>query len=442
MLERIQQAGELRVITRNSPTTYYLGPKGYAGFEFDLVNLFADFIGVRPKFIVVESFNEIIPRLARGEAHLAAAGLTVTEKRKRLVRFAVPVQQITQQLVYRAGNRRLRRYEELIGSDIEVVAGSSHVARLVELKAEYPQLSWHENRELDNEDLLYIIWEKLIDFTVADSNLLAVVRRFYPELRIAFDITDPQDLAWAFPHSEDTSLYDEATRFLQHVRKDGTLAHIRGRYYGHIERFDYVGTRTYRRHINQRLPKLLSFFKAAAEANGLDWRLLAAIGYQESHWNPKAVSPTGVRGIMMLTQITARQVGIEKRTDPEQSIVGGGRYFTLVKKRISEQIPEPDRTWMALAAYNIGVGHLRDAWRLTKIRGGNPDRWVDVKETLPLLSQKKWYTKTGYGYARGREAVHFVENIRSYYDILVWARCDKTTETNKPSALYSAPRAL
>jgi len=158
----------------------------------------------------------------------------------------------------------------------------------------------------------------------------------------------------------------------------------------------------------------------AAEQTGIDWRLLAAIGYQESHWNPRARSPTGVRGIMMLTQSTMRHLGLKNRLDPRQSIIGGARYIAMMKRRIPDRIPEPDRTWMALAAYNVGFGHLEDARILAQRDGANPDKWVDVKKYLPRLSRRKWYRRTKHGYARGGEPVRYVENIRSYYDILVW----------------------
>jgi membrane-bound lytic murein transglycosylase F len=152
----------------------------------------------------------------------------------------------------------------------------------------------------------------------------------------------------------------------------------------------------------------------------MDWRLLAAIGYQESHWNPDASSYTGVRGVMMLTRRTANQLGVSDRLNPEQSIEGGARYFLRLRGRIPNQIREPDRSWMALAAYNLGMGHLEDARVLTKKQGGDPDRWEDISQRLELLSQQQWHQQTRYGYARGFEAKQYVENIRSYYEILIW----------------------
>jgi membrane-bound lytic murein transglycosylase F len=157
---------------------------------------------------------------------------------------------------------------------------------------------------------------------------------------------------------------------------------------------------------------------------GIDWRLLSAIGYQESQWNALATSPTGVRGLMMLTEDTARALGIGDRLNPQASIMGGAKYFVMMRNQVPSRIREPDRTWFALAAYNVGFGHLEDARILTQMHGKNADRWDDVRNYLPLLTQEKWYTRVKHGYARGWEPTRFVENIRSYYDMLQWMTAD------------------
>jgi membrane-bound lytic murein transglycosylase F len=419
ILEAIKHSGELIVVTRNSATTYYEGPQGMTGLEYDLAKLFADRLGVDLRIIVPRSFTDVLPTIINGEAHLAAAALTVTDERQQRVRFGPPYQAITPQLIYRIGTEVPRNLDELNGQ-LEVVKGSSHAERLRELKEEYPNLSWTENDALESEQLLDLVWEQVIDYTIANSNEVSILQRYYPELRVAFSINSPKSLAWALPRTEDSSLYDEVVKFFQANHADGTLAQLLDRHYGHVQDFDYVGTRRYLAHIESRLPEYTPTFRKAAQETGMDWRMLAAIGYQESHWNAKAQSPTGVRGIMMLTLDTMRQLGLTERLTPENSILGGARYINLMKGKIPERIPEPDRTWLALAAYNIGFGHLEDARILTQAQGGDPDKWVDVQKHLPLLSEKKWYQKARHGYARGREPVRYVENVRSYYDILVW----------------------
>ncbi len=419
-LSTVKRNGVLKVATRNASTTYYQGPRGPMGIEYDLAKRFADELGVELEMVDPPNLNAILSQVEQGDVHFAAAGLTVTESRKERVRFTPPYQTITQQLVYRLGTPRPRSPRDLAGDQLEVVADSSHAERLQQLKEKHPELEWTENDELGSEELLNLVWEQVIDYTVADSNEVALNRRFYPELRVGFDLSEPQQLAWAFPKSDDDSLFNAAVEFFERLKESGELGAILERYYGHVEDFDYVGTRTYMRHIQQRLPRYREDFEKAGERSGLDWRLLAAMGYQESHWDPRAVSPTGVKGIMMLTIPTAEQVGIDNRLDPTQSIIGGAQYFKRLKERIPQRIPEPDRTWLALAAYNVGFWHVEDARIITEMRGGDPDKWSDVQENLPLLARKKWYKRTRSGYARGWEPVRYVENIRSYYDILVW----------------------
>ncbi|MGD8312578.1 MAG: membrane-bound lytic murein transglycosylase MltF [Gammaproteobacteria bacterium] len=433
ILDQVLQQDELIVITRYGPTTYYEGPDGPTGFEFELVKRFAEYMGVELHVVVPPNFNDILPLIALGDAHLAAAGLTVTEHRKQKVRFGPVYQTITPQLVYRSGTRQPESWDDITGL-LEVVAGSSHAERLEELKQEHPDLTWSTRDETSTE-LLELVWEQVIDYTIADSNELDVNRRYYPELKPAFDVNTPRSLAWAFPKSGDNSLFNAAVVFFKRIKNDGTLDQLIERYYGHIRDFDYVGTRRYQAHIDLRLPEYRQLFMDAAKEIGMDWRLLAAVGYQESHWDPTAVSPTGVRGIMMLTQAAAQDTDIKNRLDPAQSIFGGARYFMRMKQRIPEDIPEPDRTWLALAAYNVGYGHLQDARILTRKNKGDPDKWVDVKKNLPLLGKKKWFQQTRFGYARGREPVRYVENIRTYYDILVW-------HTDKEKTVAETPRPL
>jgi membrane-bound lytic murein transglycosylase F len=418
LLQRIQNAGELVVITHVSPSTYYEAQNGPAGLEYDLASRFAEELGVKLRMVTTVP-GEILEALASRRAHFAAAGLTVTPLREQRFRFTEPYMSVQQQLIYRVGSTPPRDLSQVSAESLHVLANSSYAESLQQAQQDLQTLHWNERRNTTAEDLLYQVWKGQIPFTIADSNRLALNQRFYPELRAAFDVSGPQGLAWAFPADADDSLYRAASSFFDRIRNDGTLAHLTEKYYGHLGRFDYVGTRTFMRHITERLPQYRQLFEEAGSESGIDWRLLAAIGYQESHWDKRAVSPTGVRGIMMLTRDTARYIGIKNRLDPAQSIFGGARYLAQIKERIPERVPEPVRTWLALASYNVGLGHLEDARILTEQQGGDPDSWMDVKKHLPLLSERKWYRQTKHGYARGWEPVRYVENIRTYYDLLI-----------------------
>lgn len=420
LLSRIQNSGELIVVTRLSPSTYYETQHGGpSGLEFDLADLFAQELGVSLKLILASDLGQVFNTLANRNAHLAAAGLNITSEREARFSFTKPYMSAQQQVVYRAGSTRPKTLEDLNSGSLLVTAHSNHVEYLREAQLGFAELTWEETSELSTDDLLYHVWSRQLDYTIADSNDLILSQQFYPELRAAFDLTEPQGIGWAFVRSDDDSLYRAAEKFFERIRNDGTLSHLLEKYYGHLNNFDYVGTRTYMRHITERLPKYKELFERAATETGLDWRLLAAIGYQESHWNPRAVSPTGVRGIMMLTLNTAKSLGVSNRLDPEQSILGGARYLAKTLSRIPERIVDPTRTWLALAAYNVGLGHLEDARIITSNQGKDPDSWTHVKEHLPLLAKKEWYRNTRYGYARGWEPVRYVENVRTYYELLV-----------------------
>ncbi len=426
-LERVRQDGYLVVVTRQSPTTYYQGPYGEMGLEHELSSRFARSLGVRLKYIIPESHEDIFKLVKDGKAHLAAAGLSITEAAKKHVRFGPVYQKITQQLIYRLGSKRPRSIKDLYNKKIRIKAGSAHSVRLHQLKKKYPLLAWEESTENETEELMDMVWRKKLDYTIADSNEVATIQRYYPELRVAFDLTDKdeqgkpvsQKVAWAFRRDNDNSLYDEAVKFFLRLKKTGELEQLRERYYGHIDQFNYYQITTYKKRIKERLPQFRSIFQKEAKRNNLDWRLLAAIGYQESHWNPYAKSPTGVRGLMMLTLSTAKRVRIRDRRNPVQSIIGGARYFRMIKDKIDIQVTDPDRTWFALAAYNVGIGHLQDAQQITRKLGKDPYKWIDVRKALPLLTKAKWHKNTRYGYARGYEPVAYVRNIRRFYDLLV-----------------------
>ncbi|WP_075806700.1 membrane-bound lytic murein transglycosylase MltF [Pseudomonas putida] len=420
-LERIKEDGVLRVITRNSPATYFQDRNGETGFEYELVKRFADDLGVKLQIETADNLDDIFSQLGQPNGPvLAAAGLVSSEQRKAQARFSHPYLEVTPQIIYRNGKTRPTNAAGLVGKRILVLKGSSHAEQLAELKKQYPGLEYEESDQVEVVDLLRMVDEGQIDLTLVDSNELAMNQVYFPNVRVAFDLGDARDQRWAVAAGEDNSLLNEINAFLDKVEKNGTLQRLKDRYYGHVDVLGYVGAYTFAQHLQERLPRFEKHFRTYAKQEQVDWRLLAAIGYQESMWQPEVTSKTGVRGLMMLTQRTAQAMGVSNRLDPVQSIRGGAKYFMYVKEQLDDSIKEPDRTWFALAAYNVGGGHLDDARKLAEREGLNPNKWLDVKKMLPRLAQKKWYSKTKYGYARGGEPVHFVANIRRYYDILTW----------------------
>lgn len=425
--EKIQKYQTLHVITRNAPAVYFEGRHGPMGFEYELANLFSQELGVEMDLKVASTRTQILSALDNDYTHLASAFMVASDTRSDHYQYSRPYMETTPIVVYRYGSKRPRKVADLLDQRIGIVSDSYHKDELNKLKAQYPDLDW-QLLDVETIDLMKMIQEQQLDYAIVTSVELDIHQAYYPRVKKAFEIGEPQKIAWYFPNTADKTLIAKANAFFSRIEKDGTLLHLKERYFGHLEQLNYVGARTFIRHSNTRLSKYEETFKEVSESLDLDWRLVASIGYQESHWRPKAMSPTGVRGLMMLTQPTAREMGVTNRLDPEASIRGGARYFAKIKKRVPERIQEPDRTWLALAAYNVGFGHVEDARILTQKGGKDPDKWVDVKEFLPLLQKKKYYKQTKYGYARGNEPVIYVQNIRRYYDVLSWITESQPTE--------------
>jgi membrane-bound lytic murein transglycosylase F len=421
-LDQIKAAGEISIVTRNSPTTYFIDKSGPTGFEFALANALAKDLEVDLVMSPQFSLGAIFLMLRRNEVDLAAAGLTLTSSRQRQYPHTEPYYQLKPQVVYVAGTYRPRKPSDMLGMSIAVLAGSSHADLLTTLRDNgLEKLKWEEVKKVSSTQLLSMVAKHQIDLAIIASNEFEVQQGIYPRLRVAFDLGEEQQLTWFLPPASDNSrLINRINSLFARLEESGDMAKLRELHFGHASTVSRMGSHTFSINMNKKLPKSRDLITQVAQEYQIDWELLAAIAYQESHWNPLATSPTGVRGMMMLTRPTAKELGVENRLDPLQSLRGGARYLKNIKRRLPDDIPEPDLTWMAMAAYNVGMGHLEDARVLTQRQGGDPDLWTDVMKRLPLLQNSKYYKKARYGYARGSEPVTYVQNIRHYYSVLQW----------------------
>ena len=417
LLDEIRERGRIDVLIRNAPTIMYEGKDGPTGLEYDLVRDFAEHLDVEPNFIVKSDTVGILQSFINREADIAAAGLTQTSSRELVFSFGPQYQSVQQQVVCRRDKKVPSDASELKEIKLWVTAASSYVGTLKAIQAKDPELVWNETDAYDTEQLLKHVWEKKIDCTIADSNIVAINRRYYPELVVAFDISDPEPHAWLLPKGA-KDLQTVINDWFDYYKTSGELEATLERNFGYVDSFDYVDTQRFKKQIRKRLPKYKKYFIKAGEKNDIPWTLIAAQAYQESHWRARAKSPTGVRGIMMLTQPTAREMGVKWRLNPKTSIFGGAKYLKKLMRKLPSSIEEPDRTWFALAAYNVGLGHIKDARELALEQGKNPDKWSDMADVLPLLTQKKYFEKLKYGYARGHEPVLYVKRIRNFQDIL------------------------
>ena len=418
LLDAIRARDFISIHTRNTPATYYEGRHGPTGFEYELMRRFADFLGVS---LSLETRHHIHSALdaVRQEGDLAAATLPLDLTQPGII-YSRPILDLQPLLVYRRGLPPVTAIDDLAGLTIGTIRGSGADRVLRELQSEHPALGWQESSEVEVAELLSQVESGSLDAAVVFDHQFRINRLFFPDVERGFLMGEPLSMVWAFPAQGGLTLQQAANRFLSEQASEGLLDELYSRHFGHDDYLEYVGARVFIDHANQRLPLYTELFREAARATGFDWKLLAALGYQESHWDPEATSPTGVRGLMMLTLPTASEMGVSDRLDPAQSVHGGAGYLRLLKERLPESIQGDDRLYMAMAAYNVGLGHLYDARRITEELGGDPDQWEDVREALPLLQQSEWHSKTRHGYARGGEPVIYVRNVRRYYEILTY----------------------
>ncbi|MFG0224071.1 membrane-bound lytic murein transglycosylase MltF [Providencia stuartii] len=415
-LNQILSRGELRVSAISSPLIYLDDEANLHGFDYELVQSFADYLGVKLIITMRPTVELIFDDIEEGNADIGVAGLLYNKDRLQKMKTGPSYLNVTQQLVYRKGSTRPKSFNDIKGK-LVVMAGSAHASTLKSLAGKYPELTWQETTEYTTNQLLEMVAEGLIDYTLEDSISVALQQRIHPEIAVGFDLVDDHAITWYMKRLNDDSLNAALLDFFNVSNEIDLLARLDEKYFSHVSSFDYFDTISFINAINKKLPNYQPLFEKYATT--LDWKLLAAIAWQESHWDPLATSPTGVRGLMMLTKPTAETMGVADRLDAEESIKGGAAYLEYLMQRLPVSIADDDRIWFALAAYNMGYGHMQDVRKLTEMQGGDPDRWLDVKSRLPLLTQKKYYSQLNYGYARGHEAYRYVENIRRYHQSLV-----------------------
>ena len=446
-LDAIHARGELRVATLNLPTCYYLGAQGTEGLEYELASAYAARLGVRLTMYALANERALQQELATGRADIAAASLTNTPEWSRAGDAAEAYALIPQLVVYPRNGVRPRDTLQLESAHLAVRAGSAQERILQRLKSTMaPELHWEETAP-SSADPVEDVDSGQAQYAIVDAREFSFARHLYPDVLVGFALPEERPVQWLV-RRDAPGLLASVNAFFRDLRATGRLAHLLEHSSGDTRRFEYEESRVFQEHVAERLPRYRAWFEKAAGASGLDWRLLAAIGYQESKWDPRAQSDEGARGVMMLTADTAQALGLKDRTDAERSIYAGARYLAQVREKIPERIPEPDRTWLTVAAYNVGFGHLEDARIITQELGKDPDSWAEVRLRLPLLAQERWYSRARRGYARGWEPVQFVDRIQRYLRLLEWQPGESAPAgASAPAAVSTAahspaPRAL
>lgn len=436
-----QTLGELRVATRLDPLSYVGGTSADAsGYEHDLLLELGNTLGVPVRFRVYSSATGALDAVRNGDVHLAAAALGKNDTMRK-IRWTPAVRDLSLLVASTAtSSGDISALKDLAGRTVVARRGSLAARRLRELQAELPTLNIELKTGASDAQLLADVADGRLALVATNEAQLALAAALRPELDGAVALPGVASMAWALSENAPQSLMDTLSTFIWQAHEDGLIERLEDRYLGPVRRLNEVAITWFLERMRSRLPQYQSLFKAAGDETGIDWRLLAAMGYQESQWNPKAVSPTGVRGLMMLTDDTAARMGVRDRLDPAQSIRGGAKYFSWVRESIADDVPEPDRTWMAIAAYNLGLGHLRGARQIANTLGRDNTTWVSMRKVLPLMSKPRFARRLRAGPARGGEAVIMTENVRAFYDILrrVGSSGDDTASARSSSASVTA----
>ena len=432
-LDRVFSQGELTMITRNTAHSYYLYREQATGFEYDLARAFADFLGVRLTVRLADNWQEMCALLDGTPGGFIAAGVGITAAKKQRVAFSDVYLTSGQHLVSHRKQRRIRRPADLEGRTLHVPKGSPYQERLEQLRNQGVHFHMVLCEGVPSEELIRRVAEQTIDATIADSMVAYRNRRYYPQLMVSEAVSREVAFGWAVGRAS-KGLLEEINRFFETIKADGRFQEIFDRHYANVSDFDFVGVRAYHRRLKSRLPEYLPTVQAAAAAHGFDWRLVAAQMYQESHFDPNAMSHAGAFGLMQLTRATAESLGVQNILDPTENIMAGVRHMKALYDYFDEAAP-PDRLCLALAAYNTGQGHLYDARRLARQMNLDPDKWAVISRTLPLLRYPEYYKEAVYGYCRGTEPVEYVKQTLLYYDIL--KHKDRRTPTSSAAVAGS-----
>jgi membrane-bound lytic murein transglycosylase F len=421
ILEKIKKDKTLNVVLLNSPSTYYIGTDGKQGFEYELLKAYANYLGVTLNITVAHTTKEAIELSKNPNIHITSAALAKTQIQEERFNFGPSYNEVQQQVICYRGMMNTKNFpndvEALAGLSIMIGEETSYSETIQSLQSEGFDLNVTLTSEYSTEELLQKVSNNEIDCTIANSDIYSINLRYFPEIAMAFTISGKEQLAWVLaPDSKglEASMYEWLNTFNQ----SGAMAALKDHHGGYIMFFDYYNTKMFYTRIKTRLPRYQELFVKAANDYGISATLLAAIAYQESHWDPNAKSFTGVRGLMMLTNNTAKMLSVEDRTNPAQSIDGGSRHIVEMLKIVPPEVQGENRLKFALAAYNIGIAHVQDAMGLAKKLNKNENEWSDLKTVLPLLAQKKYNKDLKYGYARGEEPVKYVESVYNYRDIL------------------------
>lgn len=409
----------LTVAFCSDPASWFVSGDGeFAGFEHDLLKQFTQEVRLELRPTSVKNSVDLRTSLKKSRASLSAGLYRPNGGDDDSIVWTDSFYTAEPVVVYNTDIRRPRSWEQITGDTVAYLENAGMDSLVAELSETHPGIRWKPIAAPSADALLSLVDEGVYPYALVTSHKAALARNIHLNFATAFSTGAKIEMAWALPASKHY-LLDALNSFIARAKEDGLIDRLAERYFHPLQQVPRFDAGVFQERIRNDLPELRPMFHRAQETTGVEWRLLAAVAYQESQWDPLATSETGVRGFMQITETTARFLGVKNRLDPDESIQAAAGYLKTLKERLPEGIAEPDRTWMALASYNIGFGHLEDARRLAREQDLNPNLWKDIKQTLPLLTQPEYYSRARYGYARGGMPVAFVDRVRAYYDILL-----------------------
>ena len=420
------ERGRLRMITRNNAMTYFIHRGLQVGFEYELVKKFADEHGLRLDIVIPDSHAELLDYLNQGKGDLVAAAMTITPERKARVDFTRPYNEVDELVVVRADEDSINALEDLAGRTVHLRASSSFYTTLTGLQDSIDGIRIALlPDDVETEDILAGVEEGIYDIAMCDANLLDVELAYGRRLKAAFSIKSTL-LGWAV-RKDNPALLASLNQYIQR-EKGGLFFNMMKKRYFENSRGIARAKDSMRVDLSGQLSPYDGLAKKYALRYGQDWRMVTAQMYQESRFDPTAVSWVGAQGLMQIMPDTGRQLGFINLQDPEESIHAGTKYMYQLIDRFDLDLPMEARIRFALASYNVGYGHLLDARHLAREKGWDPDRWFgNVEEAMRLLSQPAYYKRARYGFCRGGQPVHYVENIQNLYDAYV-AVLEKTSD--------------
>jgi membrane-bound lytic murein transglycosylase F len=416
-----QEKRELRVLTLKDPLIYQKDSKGKAsGIDHDLLEQFALEYGFDLKFIEKKDEAQLFDALAKNEGDLIAARLRADDVELKGF-IAGPAYEETQLSLFCQSKAKVTGIDGLSGKTVALLEKDAISVNQSRLHLLAPQSDVQKIVNSNTHQILKMTSNGQFDCAFAETLEGDYYLRAYPHLEKVGPVTDQYTLNWILrPELQD--LQNLMQHWIQHASRQDDIMRIHDRYRTFVNALNVQDVKRFTSRLKSALPAYEESFRAAARRYQLDWKLLAAISFQESHWEASATSYTGVKGIMQLTSTTAKLAGVEDRNDPHQSIWGGAYYFKYLLDRMPAELHPKDRLALALTAYNIGYGHLLDAQKLVLKKGRNPNSWRDIKSVLPHLSDPNYSSELDYGAARGFEAIDFVERVRGYYSL--WQSLD------------------